>query len=217
MKPLNPGIDYHPAMLRRFNTDIKDHQMEILQDDGLHRHLVFSKVEHSWHYRFNIITTPGQLTITGDMGTYVFARIEDMFKFFHGYVNAGYWGEKLQAIDKHCGYREHSEDRFKRFVLEDFWERRTEYDVTEAAKIWADIREDMFGYFTDITSTHECIGLLTRFDSYGFTYMDAWEHDFEEYSAQYLWCCHAILWAIEQYRAERAGLERLLRDVEAAS
>jgi hypothetical protein len=199
MKPLTVSNDYHPEALQRFNRDVEDHELTVLLDQGLYRHLRFKEPGTSMYY-FDIITTPGQLTIRGDMGTYVFAREMDMFPWFNGsYVNAGYWGEKLQAIDKQGGYKEHDEELFKQYIFEDFWERREDYD--DAAAIWAEIRENMLGRWVDRSSASACWELMDGFKSHGFTYSDAWEHTFKRYTFHYLWCCHAILWGIQQYNA----------------
>ena len=51
----------------RFAKDTATHAMTILRDDGLYRHLRFKRPNTSSYY-FDIITWPGYLAITGDMG-----------------------------------------------------------------------------------------------------------------------------------------------------
>ena len=202
MTALKTRTDYHPAVRRRFDLDVKKHQMSVLHEDGLYRHLRFADPKSSMGW-FSIITTPGQLTIFGDMGTYVFAREQDMFAWFNSsYVNAGYWAEKLQAIDRNSAVREHSEDLFKRWVLENFWERREDYEPYVAAQIWADIRDSLFDPYCDDSAAgrHD---VVSRFISSGFEYHDSWELNWDEYGFRFLWCCHAILWGIQQYNASK--------------
>ncbi len=80
---------------------------------------------------FDVVTWPGFLAYAGDMGAFVFARLEDMFEFFRGrpvddkdklYINLGYWGEKLEAVDqvgrRDSGYRVFSPDKLKEHVEE---------------------------------------------------------------------------------------------------
>ena len=64
-----------------FLKDVAHHSMVVVRDDGVHRHLIFSN-NGSFIYRFEIITWPGYLAYVGDMGSFVFTRIEDMFSFF---------------------------------------------------------------------------------------------------------------------------------------
>jgi len=79
----------------RFNKDIEKHELSILNDNGVHRCLKFSRPESS-NYAFYITTWPGHLCISGDMGCVVFNRLYDMFEFFRGEgVNLGYWREKI--------------------------------------------------------------------------------------------------------------------------
>ena len=90
-----------------FLNDVSKHEMKVLLDNGIYRHLRF-KQQGSSNMWFDVVTWPGFLAYTGDMGAFVFARLEDMFEFFRGrpvddkdklYINLGYWGEKLEAVD----------------------------------------------------------------------------------------------------------------------
>lgn len=91
-----------------FLRDVENHVMTIKAENGLYRHIRFRREKEN-AYWFDIITWPGVLTISGDYGTYVFSRIEDMFEFFRVepkrtkpgeiHINKGYWAEKLLAQD----------------------------------------------------------------------------------------------------------------------
>lgn len=79
-----------------FQSDTKLHEMTCIKSDGVHRHYHFSNPKHS-NYWFDIVTVPGYLFMTGDMGTWAFSRINDMIQFFnHDRIDYGYWAEKLQ-------------------------------------------------------------------------------------------------------------------------
>jgi hypothetical protein len=84
-----------------FTIDVAEHRMIVAHDQGLYRHLIFQRREHSWNGRFELITAPGSLTISGDHGSFTFRRLTDMFQFFRGpldrphRINVGYWAEKL--------------------------------------------------------------------------------------------------------------------------
>lgn len=51
----------------RFPENVRRHRMEVLRDDGLYRHLRFRAVRDGWVHWFDILTSPGLLTINGDM------------------------------------------------------------------------------------------------------------------------------------------------------
>jgi len=137
---------------RRFKSDTENHSMEILQDDGLYRHLKFTN-NGSQCYRFDLHTWPGYLCVDGDMGCYVFSRTTDMFDFFimgdndfnkRHIINPHYWGEKIQAAEKDRGhddingYMKFSSEAFKEAVkleYDNFCEAYADddaEDVTEA-------------------------------------------------------------------------------------
>lgn len=200
MKALTTRNDYHPEMLRRFNGDVDQHEMQILLDEGVYRHLRF-KAPDAGMYWFDILTSPGMLTIRADMGTYVFARELDMFDWFGtAYVNAGYWAEKVKAADPNSGIERFDEDIFRRWIIQDFWERRTEYEPEKAKQIWADIRDSIFDDYASRHSAEACHEIVGKFRSYDFQYHDDWEQNWNGYSAQFLWCCHAIIAGIRDYR-----------------
>lgn len=79
-----------------FQNDTKLHEMTCIKSDDLHRHYHFSNPRNSCYW-FDIVTVPGYLFMTGDMGTWAFSRIRDMIQFFnHDSIDYGYWAEKLQ-------------------------------------------------------------------------------------------------------------------------
>lgn len=82
-----------------FDVNARLLQMEVLQDDGLHRHVRFAQ-PGSGLYRFSLVTWPGHLAVTGDVESFTFARLPDMFEFFGGrrsQINPSYWAEKCVA------------------------------------------------------------------------------------------------------------------------
>ncbi len=98
----------HSCSQERFMQDVGKHCMTILRNDGVDRHVQFRKPGCS-AYWFDLVTVPGILMINGDMGTYVFSIVRDMFEFFatdQKYAQVGelrinpcYWSEKLLAVD----------------------------------------------------------------------------------------------------------------------
>ena len=141
---------------QRFLEDVKDHKMTIIRDNGVDRHIRFKR-ENGSPYWFDIVTYGGRLIIDGDMGTYVFARIEDMFDFFRtkkndwNYnkdglsINPSYWGEKLRAVENY-GYGsgkilEFSMDIFKKKV-EDYFNQHFEDEIQNDKAMVDEATED---------------------------------------------------------------------------
>jgi len=199
-----------PTTAERFTADVATHQLEVVLDQGLHRYLR-ARRPGTGMYWFDIITSPGTLTITGDMGTYVFAREQDMFPWFgydRGDINPGYWAQKLQAADTNTGVREYARSVFVEAVREQLTEDWTGLETDALAEVRRDVEENLLGesHMSDY-DTHSEQGARDALERYrgpgGFRFEDAWEWNLTEYSYQYLWCCHAILWAIGSYRDQR--------------
>lgn len=113
----------------RFLREAAQHRMTVLHHDGLYRHLRFADPRSGYgFYWFELITTPNTLIFRGDGESYVFSRVEDMFKFFRTglardgsiHVNPQYWSEKLTSDrDSVTKYdREIVERQVKELVVE---------------------------------------------------------------------------------------------------
>ncbi len=166
-----------------------DRSMEIIHDDGLYRHLKYYKAGTRC-MGVHITTWPGYLAISGDMGCYVFARINDMFEFFRGDdINESYWAEKVQASDKCDGLREFDEDTAREWVA-DTLRQAKEDGATDLDDI--EDEAEMINYDDGIIRFHDSLPAHRIF-------RDAWDNNFERYTFRYLWCCYAIVWAIKEY------------------
>ncbi len=71
--------------------------------------------------RFRVNYVAGFLCYTGDMGTFVFRRLEDMFAFFRTRsaqaatacsINLGYWAESTRRMDRDGQRRSQAADKF---------------------------------------------------------------------------------------------------------
>lgn len=183
----------------RFSTDIAKHQMTVIRDDGIYRHLRFA-VPGTRCGSFDILTWPGYLAFVGDMGDYVFSRVEDMLTFFrHDRINPGYWAEKVQAEDKDSGVKEYSKEKARAWVNE-------QLDDGEAS---AEIREQA----DNIDFNNGEARLYDSIDAVGWRgFDDHWEANFKDYTYRYIWCCLALVWAIKQYDArQQAAIEKMFR------
>jgi hypothetical protein len=177
----------------------------IVSETGLYRHLTLKKHE-SFHYGFHITTWPGYLAISGDAGCYVFARLPDMFQFFRGdRINPSYWSEKVQATDRHGGVHEFSEDKFHQAIKSDFddWHFDSDEDRTKA---WAELQEsdlsDDSAPESLTAAIHAAMNYKCPVSKNSFS--DFWDHHIEDYTFRFVWCCHAIQWAITKYDAAKA-------------
>lgn len=112
----------YPKDAERFANDTDRHELTILHDDGIYRHLRFREPSHGFYW-FDLITWPGCLTVLGDFGdAYTFTREPDMFTFFRSRtgrrINPHYWAQKLDG--SRDAAETYSEDAFRSRVIEAF-------------------------------------------------------------------------------------------------
>jgi len=181
-----------------FLKEVSSHSIEIIKDDGLYRHIKCSN-NGSYNQSFEIITWPGCLAYNGDMGSFMFSRIDDMFSFFRNDkqdINTSYWAEKVVAESVFGnGIRKFSVEQFRECVLEDvrYW-----LNIEESDTIPCDIMEEIEPLL-DADDKYECVTAIRDFNSDKVKFYDFWEHSCNRKTWHFIWCCYAIVWAINKY------------------
>ena len=190
-----------------FLLDVVEHQMTILRDCDGSRHIRFSK-PGTINQRFDLITWPWHLCYVGDMGCYVFSRLEDMFDFFrtsgHGeaglHINPYYWAEKLQAVDRAYGWKKWAPSKFEASARKRFQKFLEDKDFD--AEQTAAAQEDFEVYVINEIEDGEVAAnsAASNFEIDGrYPLEDFHEVDSDELTYRYLWCCYALAWGIKQY------------------
>ncbi len=201
-------VDREAVIRRRFERETADHQLTVMRDDGIYRHLRIQE-PGSGAYWFDLITWPGCLTVTGDCGTFVFARIQDMFEFFespHGRINPHYWSEKLRAPD-HRHVKAYAHEAFERRVRD--WARDFCDDFGGAdgliypSLLTGALDREVLDNWTD--TEDEARDRLEQLQDLLDQNLDAWEWDLRDWDWQFLWCCTAIVDGIRRYREHQAA------------
>lgn len=197
---------------KHFLDDTRNHEMQIIRDDGVNRHIRFSATNTSIGH-FDLITWPGHLCYTGDMGSFLFKRANDMFSFFRGdseelSINPQYWSEKLEAVSRHGGYEEFDEDEFKRVISDDRlrWIRDYGLDKNSRRELWDAVTKDVLdraedGEYAALNAAHN---FRAKVGGRNFQFDNFYEHRTEKYTHTFLWCCYALVWGIGCYDEEVA-------------
>lgn len=199
----------HIGPLRRI--PMRAHEMTILHDDGLYRHLRFRSPDHGTYW-FELTTVPGALIFRGDGESFVFARTRDMFEFFRGSregsINPGYWSEKLTS-DRDAAFK-YDEESFRTQVWEHVRNHGSEYRGLAKA-----VQEHFFDGWASAYNVEYEEDARAALDSFKFEpervqalkpfeFTDTWEWDFKGFDWWFLWACQAIVWGIRQYDAAKA-------------
>lgn len=214
-----------------FLEQVKSHEMERLLDSCSlepYRHIRFSRPNSST-CMFELITFPMHLVYAGDMGTFVFSRINDMFDFFpmdnndfnnkgNGCIsiNPDYWSEKLEAspIDTGVdGYKQFSKEKFKKAIFEYYEDYLIDNNI-DNEKIKEDLLYEIEENVLIADTEYEAYSFADNFsyiDDDGimedeFVFHDVTSWNFQEYTFHYLWACYAIQWGIAKYKEKKAEL-----------
>lgn len=208
----------------RFLSDVKDHVMTILNDDGINRHLHFAKPGSS-SYSFHIVTFCGYLVMTGDMGAWILSRLKDNFEFIRSertnadrlYINPSYWSEKIQAQCKHTGIEKYSADKFNTLVRERFAEYKQDnsfssrkVDKDDLTTLGVLLEEKLIDCGE---SYEEASRALDDYNDewnerFGRSFLeDLWDHDLRDYTFGFIWACYAWAYAVRTYDQYKDGLK----------
>lgn len=218
----------HAPTEESFLKDVATHEMHVLMDNGVYRHIRFKRPGTGCMH-FDLITYPGYLVYSGDMGCYVFSRIDDMFEFFrtdreHRHlrdgqtlaINLGYWSEKLQAVDgnRHeSGATEFSEEKFRRVINEyrigwirDCRERRI--SPGSRRELWESVDFDVLDKVDrdGRIAIDAAYNFSERWGGQTFSFDDLFEHDFTRFTYSFVWCCYALAWGVQQYDSAKQPL-----------
>lgn len=222
-----------PLGAEEFLRDVQKHEMVIALDDGTYRHVRFQQPQTS-NLWFELVTWPGVLTIHGDMGTWTFSRVPDMFTFFRDEklrINKDYWAEKLrhgthggrdgakvfnddlfrsQLIDHLENHNLEPEDRecVVQALRDEVLNQDNKYDLMVSAR-------DFSCRLPSVSDDNFHTGPI-REQRNRFTFDPCELPDGREYAYHFVWCLYAIVWGIQQYDAKvEQGLgSRKAQDVE---
>ena len=190
----------HRAHFAEFS---KNHELTILHDDGLYRHLRIAE-PGTGIYSWNIITWPGHLATSGDVADgYQFARLPDMFEFFRGRdINPQYWAEKMPHTLREQA-QNYSDDVFRQYVLDYAAEWRENMLPAEQASFTAAITRDVLDDIGDDPDYNREIVENFKFESksHGYTllFSDTWEWDCRDWDYHFIITCQAVAKGISMY------------------
>jgi hypothetical protein len=187
--------------MTNFYKDVENHKMTVVADSGVNRHILF-KQENTSNYHFSLTTWSGYLCISGDMGTYVFSRLPDMFQFFrteNGGVNLSYWGEKCVAAS--TPITRYSADIFIDVIntMADEYIVNNNFSAKKAKKFKNEVDYSITSMADSDTQRENLEDAMSFEFEKNNPFLDINLANLEEDDPRYIWCCHAIAWGIKQY------------------
>jgi hypothetical protein len=187
-----------------FQRDVAEHELRILHDDGIYRHVQGRRKSGSSAMHFNVVTFPGYLAYTGDCGAFTFWRTTDMFTFFRtkdpSQINPHYWAQKLEATRRTDGFKEFSHESLTSHCWDYMRQFQGDFDAKKRGEIGQAIIDEVL-CADSLEDAHE---RLRDFEVDGEQFFsDSWEWDLTDYTARFIWCCYAIVWAIARYDEQK--------------
>lgn len=181
---------------QRFLNEVANHEMTVLIDNGTHRHIRFRRPGTSC-MGFDLVTWPGYLAVSGDMGDFMFTRLPDMFEFFRDpqfnvgqplHINPQYWAQKCRAGKT----EEYSADRFKEAIS-------YRLDEMEASpELRQEVEENVLPAGHDGEYAAHLAARDFEHDGRQ-VFPDFWEWRLREHTYHFIWICYAIAWGIRHY------------------
>lgn len=187
---------------RRIEENLKNHVIEVKQDDGLHRRWRCSS-PGQMSYWFEVITWPGSLCINGDFGTFVFSRTADMINFMRtSAMSYSYAAEKCQAEGKNEKVDEYCRDVALESIdndINDLIDELNAFDEDAEESDWQDIVKRI----NELKSVRkEVVRADHEYEAQSLMYQSGL-YDCEvptsrAYTLHFLWCLHAIKWLCDR-------------------
>ncbi|WIB65304.1 hypothetical protein [Curtobacterium sp. MCBD17_040] len=192
----------------RFRTDTARHVMTISHDSSGYRHLMFRAPDTNFDW-YELLTSPGLLTINGDMGTFTFTRDrDDMLGFFlngrdEARINPPYWAQKVAAEGRRStSVQDFGKEEYRAWLVDEFLDvADTLSSDAERADLWATVEDTLIG---GVTSREEAHWNLDAWDDPRMPLED-WSEYFggAVFSVHFLWCLWAIVAGLRQYAAAK--------------
>jgi len=175
--------DLEKRVKERFDNDIANHVITEKHRNGFYGHWRCQKGSdcNLW---FDIVTIPGMLMITGDMGDYAFKRVENMIAFMRGSaMSFGYAAEKCIANDGRL--TEWRDELFREALDDTFNDQKDDHEDPAAFK-------ERLDEVRSLGSEGQHFAMQAMYESDLFDGCDM--PSCKAYTYHFLWCLHAIKW-----------------------
>lgn len=190
--------DFDKIVKTRFDEDIKKHVITMKHDDGLYKHYLCQRPNDCFEW-FEIITWPGKLCISGDMGSFLFARTENMVNFMSDHIRSrSYIAEKCIAHENKI--REFKKDIFYEQLdelIKDKQSNETTYEEMNEIQEKIDEIKESFSYYE---SEYDAEKAMYESELFSDELPDC-----KYFTYHFLWCLHAIEWFCDNHNKQTSN------------
>lgn len=158
-----------------FIMDTASHTFTIIKDDGLYKHLRYATPGDSL-YAMSIVTWPGYLSVSGDVGDYMFSHEVDMIGLFRRTSSVKYWMEKCVSLDKDAGLTTYDPREAVAFVIDYVNELDDEKKLSIHDR--EKIQSKLISLLTELMTSSSSSEALHHIMSFNYEFEDGSEFNF---------------------------------------
>lgn len=180
-----------------------DHVIELKFSNGLYRHWRCGRPDGSFTHSFNVVTWPGWMAVTGDMGSLMLSRIDDMVQFVRGHIESiDYFAEK---VTQEIPVKEFSPKKMIHVIqekIDEIMEHSSDDDNDDQKgedKEMIDRLEALQRRLDD-GDISECEASGEWMDITGDT-----DPSFRDFTSNFLWVREALIWFVANLKEEGAA------------
>jgi hypothetical protein len=192
--------DQHAQQIAdRFRRETAGHRLTVLHDHDSYRHLRFENPRHGGLYGFDLLTWPNGLALRGDGPNFILSLrpTADLFEMIRGSnnggINPGYWQEKVVAGQ----VKAWSEAKFRDWLIKAARAAETRHPgIVDAVRVEV-LDSDEHNLEHEECARYAVAGFEHK--GYRLRYPAKWERDFDDWSWEWLWACHALVRGVAEY------------------
>lgn len=188
-----------------FDNAVSEHEMTVLHDTGMYRHLRFKKPKSNNQY-FDITTFPNHLVISGDMGDFTWRTWCKDADIFNGFSPNSLLAGKNKEFSSEA-LRGEINDIVESFCedIADYFEdyEGDEYETVDEFE--QAFRSEVLDHFDCCElDEYRCVSAIENFSSDIIPDCNLFEGFWTDFNADvptyhYQWCVMAVSYAIERY------------------
>lgn len=188
-------IDLERMVAENAAKAFADHVVAVELEHGLHRHYRCGKPD-SGVYAFHIVTFPGRLIVSGDIGDMAWTRCDDMLNWAMGAVHStGYFAEKVWHSFK---VKQFDGDMAREAIEQEYKDRAEDVEGEEEKEALEEVRDEILMAIED-GAENRFYAAYADSDWYGGEFPSV-----DNYTAEFLWCREAVAWFLKWYKTARA-------------
>ncbi|OOH92163.1 hypothetical protein BMT54_01165 [Pasteurellaceae bacterium 15-036681] len=184
-----------------FLNDIKNHKITVIENSEHSKIFKAMRADGSICQSFTVIYADNKAIITGDMGHYVFGRLQNSYGFFlnnESAFNFGYVLEKLLAEDKFNKAERYDSTQAEETIKSIIQEYRESLDEDDCQDDLNEL-EDSLEHIDFDSEIEVAAWLYSLTDESAEIFEEYNIDDFTVLDYRFIWCVYGLIWATREF------------------